>query len=223
MESSNQSRLTPNASGFATNSISSLRGLMIDTTATSMPGDRLMVLEALAEKGSVNGEAPVCGETGDIVTGLDRHRLGPRLQAPLFRNSALRAATRAGPGWDRSSFDRPRPRTGPPVGGLSGPRASCAIFWRAVMSWGLAILPLGLPKGYLIRPTAVPANPRKTPGGIIPLWRRDHLGIGRRHHPVTGRRHYHGIGSGFLRNQQVGLPAATGASASSPTRRSLGM
>jgi len=41
-------------------------------------------------------------------------------------------------------------------------------------------------RGDLVRPTAAPANPRKTPGGIIPLWRRNHLGIGGRHHPVTG-------------------------------------
>ena len=59
--------------------------------------------------------------------------------------------------------------------------------WHRLLLWDCQ-------RGDLIRPTAASANPRKTPGGIIPLGGRDHLGIGGRHHPVTGGRHYPGIG-----------------------------
>ena len=50
--------------------------------------------------------------------------------------------------------------------------------WHLILLWGCQ-------RGDLIRPTAAPANPQMTPGGIIPLWGRDHLGIGGRHHSVT--------------------------------------
>ena len=40
-----------------------------------------------------------------------------------------------------------------------------------------------------------------TPGGIIPLWGRDHLGIGGRHHSVTRGDIIQELGGGFLRNQ----------------------
>ena len=43
-----------------------------------------------------------------------------------------------------------------------------------------------------------------TPGGIIPLWGRDHLGIGGRHHSVTRGDIIQELGGGFLRNQHAG-------------------
>jgi hypothetical protein len=57
-------------------------------------------------------------------------------------------------------------------------------------------LPWDCQRGDLIRPTAAPANPRKTPGGIIPLWGAQSsrnrgaasFRYGGRHHPgIRGR------------------------------------